>query len=265
MTTHIVIARDEHDNDAYTLDTDAEVLAARIALRAAGLESAPIYAGEPDGEGDSYLNGNTLFAATVASVAEALGMSEDDECEPDGIDWGYTSGPAEGAPVFLVGGWYADDGNAEVHYEHAESGREAAEEYVSDGDWGDDSSTGWVRVNYWQECVSVGDEGKVIRGKTSEGSHKVTIEAQEPECSHKGGHDWQSPHEILGGLEENPGVWGHGGGVVIHEICAHCGQRKITDTWAQDMTDGEQGLTSVSYSSADDCDDSYDAHADYDV
>src|SRR5690606_1602198 len=71
----------------------------------------------------------------------------------------------------------------------------------------------------------------------------------EPECADDQDHDWQSPHEVLGGLEENPGVQGHGGGVIIREVCAHCGKYKITDTWANHG--GQQGFTSVKYEDAD--------------
>lgn len=78
-------------------------------------------------------------------------------------------------------------------------------------------------------------------------SHKVAIEPAEPACSHGEGHDWQSPVEIVGGIDENPGVRGSGGGVIIDECCMHCGCQRQTDTWAQDRTDGEQGLTSVTY------------------
>ena len=42
-------------------------------------------------------------------------------------------------------------------------------------------------------------------------------------------------------------VWGSGGGVRIEEVCMRCGCSKTTDTWAQDPSDGEQGLDSTSY------------------
>jgi hypothetical protein len=74
------------------------------------------------------------------------------------------------------------------------------------------------------------------------------IEPEEPPCPGEKAHDWESPHAILGGLEENPGIWGHGGGVVIKEVCVCCGCLKTTDTWAQNPSNGEQGLTSVAYS-----------------
>lgn len=60
-------------------------------------------------------------------------------------------------------------------------------------------------------------------------------------------HDWQAPYGIVGGIEDNPGCWGHGGGVVYHEVCMRCGLTRTTDTWAQRPDNGEQGLTAVSY------------------
>lgn len=77
----------------------------------------------------------------------------------------------------------------------------------------------------------------------------TTIEVDEPSCE-KSEHDWQSP-EMLGGLSENPGVIGNGGGVIVTEVCGHCGKYRVTDTWAQDRTTGEQGLTSIKYEDAD--------------
>ncbi len=189
----------------------------------------------------------TLDITDVAAVAAHLGMTEDDECTPDGIDWGYTGGPAEGAPVFLVGGWYADDGNCAVHYEHATSGSEAAREYVADGDWGDGSGTAWVTVHYWQECVSIDDSGARITGRYAEGSEDVAIEPGEPECAPGGEHDWRAPYSLVGGIKENPGVQGHGGGVICREVCVRCGCERVTNTWAQNPANGTQGLTLVSY------------------
>jgi hypothetical protein len=45
---------------------------------------------------------------------------------------------------------------------------------------------------------------------------------------------------------------GHGGGVIIREVCAHCGKYRVTDTWAQRMDTGAQGLEAVEYREADD-------------
>lgn len=82
------------------------------------------------------------------------------------------------------------------------------------------------------------------------GSLTVTLHPEAPECSEVE-HDWCSPYEVLGGLKDNPGVWGHGGGVIMKRVCPHCGMYMITDTWAQNPETGEQGLTSIRYDEAD--------------
>jgi len=94
-----------------------------------------------------------------------------------------------------------------------------------------------VRVN----CEATGEEAEAT----------VALEPDEPECGEREGHDWKSPWSVLGGLKENPGAWGHGGGVVVKEVCAHCGRYRVTDTWAQRRDTGVQGLTEVKYEDAD--------------
>ncbi len=138
---------------------------------------------------------------------------------------------------------YADDGNAEIEYSSEMAPSEAADLYVDGGDWGERDRTTWVTVYTYRKGVD--GDGKIRR--VDRESHKVAIEAEEPECEDGGEHDWQSPYDILGGCKENPGVWGNGGGVIINEVCVKCGCGRTIDTWAQDMTDGEQGLRSVSY------------------
>lgn len=138
--------------------------------------------------------------------------------------------------------YLADDGNAEIEIT-ADSAQEAAQEYVDSGSWGEVEATTWITV-YVQE---VDDEGNQIGDR---GRHKIALQPDEPECAAYE-HDWRSPHSIVGGLEENPGVHGHGGGVVLNEVCGRCGAKRTTDTWAQDRTDGMQGLESVRYSDPD--------------
>ncbi len=133
--------------------------------------------------------------------------------------------------------YHADDGNAEIEIE-AETALGAAREYVETGDWGDDrTETVWIDILVWEE------------GETREDGewHTITLDPEEPECNCEDGHDWQTPYSILGGMKENPGVWGPGGGVVYNEVCMHCGCQKQTDTWAQRPDTGEQGLYSVKY------------------
>lgn len=127
-----------------------------------------------------------------------------------------------------------DSGQATTRASDAD---EAIDWYADSIDFGADNDN--IR-SFWVSITAHDRDG--IRT-----SRKVQIDPTEPPCEDGNEHNWTSPHEIVGGLKENPGVWGHGGGVVITEVCSHCGLRRITDTWAQDPTDGEQGLTSVEY------------------
>lgn len=95
------------------------------------------------------------------------------------------------------------------------------------------------------ECPLHGNYGAAKDDSTS---RTFTIEPKEPPCPGEKAHDWESPYAILGGLKENPGVWAHGGGVIVKEVCMCCGCLKTTDTWAQNPSNGVQGLTSVAYS-----------------
>lgn len=112
--------------------------------------------------------------------------------------------------------------------------KQALSSAIESGDYGQHESTTWVDA--YATCALTGERIDVT----------VTMGPDEPECT-GAKHDWQSPIEIVGGIKENPGVWGHGGGVIITECCMHCGCKRTTDTWAQRPDTGEQGLESVTY------------------
>ena len=186
-----------------------------------------------DEEGINILRCDVVEYGTLASVEGAY------------------SAPDDSTPVAIRWGWVVDDGNAEVRYRYASSGREAAELYVDGGDWGDRSETSWIGVYAWQIGYMIDADGDLVILEIGREQHTIELPAEEPDCEEGHDHDWRSPHSVLGGLAENPGVSGHGGGVIIREVCAHCGRYRITDTWAQDRSTGEQGLRSVSYEEAD--------------
>lgn len=94
---------------------------------------------------------------------------------------------------------------------------------------GDESDYGTLWIHVRVICDETGEED----------SDRVTCEPTEPDCDDGAEHDWGRHH-----------VHGHGGGVIITECCLRCGCQRTTDTWAQDMSTGEQGLESVSYSYA---------------
>jgi hypothetical protein len=136
----------------------------------------------------------------------------------------------------------ADNGDGEMET-CSDTLRAAAQEYVDGGDWGDgDGSTTWVHVHAWTRYVL----GDLTLNDDDREDFAIAIDPTPPACP-EGDHEWESPHEVVGGCESNPGVSGHGGGVICREVCHHCGALKITDTWAQCPETGEQGLTSVHY------------------
>ncbi len=138
---------------------------------------------------------------------------------------------------------YADDGNAEIEYSGV-TAEEAAQSYVDTGDWGDeDNKTTYVSVSTYRKGVDT--DGEIV--PIDEEQHTITIKPEEPDCVDGNSHEWKAPYSLVGGLKENPGVWGSGGGVLIVECCMLCGCKKTTDTWAQNPCNGEQGLTSVEY------------------
>jgi hypothetical protein len=120
----------------------------------------------------------------------------------------------------------------------AESAEDAAAEYVEPYDPGE--TTYWVDVRVSRD-PSLEDEAR----------HKIAVDPPAPACAEGHEHDWRAPFEVVGGIRENPGVWGHAGGVRITEVCYHCGAYRDTDTWATDPSDGTQGHASTRYRSAD--------------
>lgn len=122
--------------------------------------------------------------------------------------------------------YLCDDGSGERVEFMASSHQDAAEQYVSGGSYSDRHRTLWVHVD-----VQLVDSTE----PEMPSSHKVTLEPIEPQCK-EGSHIWLLQTEV-----------GHGGGVIITEVCARCGLEQVTDTWAQDPETGEQGLTSVEY------------------
>lgn len=93
----------------------------------------------------------------------------------------------------------------------------------------------WVSVRV--KCEATGEED----------SASVECDPEPPSCTAGQEHKWRAPHRLVGGLKDNPGIQGHGGGITIQEVCITCGCGKLVDTWATNPETGEQGLTSVSY------------------
>lgn len=76
---------------------------------------------------------------------------------------------------------------------------------------------------------------------------EVRVDPDPPACVDGGEHEWDSPAEIVGGIPENPGCWGHGGGIVIEEVCMRCACGRTRDTWDQSVRGDGEPAESVQY------------------
>lgn len=138
------------------------------------------------------------------------------------------------------GSWYES-----VMAPNAKAALAIARQQVNDYFEGDSfsDSTKWIEIQ-----VARNKQGR-INEDTIE-STTVTQHPPMPDCN-KSEHSWETPYSLVGGDRNNPGVFGSGGGVISTEVCEHCGVYRVKDTWAQNPSNGEQGLTSIEYRRAD--------------
>ena len=118
---------------------------------------------------------------------------------------------------------------------NAKEALEEARDNVDRSNYADCKGALWIDVDV--RCAETGEEAQA----------EVVLDEEEPDCEDGGEHDWQSPYSIVGGIKENPGVWGKGGGTLSKEVCMRCGCGRHTDTWAQRPDNGVQGYTVVTY------------------
>ena len=76
------------------------------------------------------------------------------------------------------------------------------------------------------------------------------ISQDEPKCISENGHHWAATYEREGGIKENPGVWGHGAGVILHDHCTRCNVIRKKDTWGTNPFDGTHGHEMITYGEA---------------
>lgn len=191
---------------------------------------------QPDPLPNSQAAVEARLRAGETAAAIAADLEADVETDADGIQ------------LVVLPGWWADwERTTALRYPDADSAAEAAAEYVAGGDWGDDDSTRWILVDCWRAAVGIDEDGDIVTARVDETAETVTLDPPAPDCEDGEEHDWACDHAVVGGCEENPGVWGSGGGVRMVRHCRLCGCGQHTDTWAQDPATGEQALTSVRY------------------
>jgi hypothetical protein len=71
--------------------------------------------------------------------------------------------------------------------------------------------------------------------------------SREPDCLEGEDHDWQAPHELVGGCESNPGVHVWGGDGVAEEVCMNCGCARLTCWTREGTVPGEDPIETVYY------------------
>ena len=186
--------------------------------------------GQQDTPVEEWLYVEPVRAADADNADDA--DAADDADDADDADNADNADNADDSREWIL----SEDGETYATIEAAsvEEALDNARGNVDPGNYSESDSTFWVRVDV--RCDATGESG----------SDLVACDPEEPGCTERE-HDWQSPHEIVGGHVENPGVQGNLGGVIIEEVCMHCGCARITNTWAQDPDTGKQGLESVSY------------------
>lgn len=118
--------------------------------------------------------------------------------------------------------------------------RDEAEDWVSDGEWGEDGASVTV---YW----TLSDDGEIIREGTLsveiEPDHDALIEAAggDVDCQ----HEWSREGE--GGCNENPGVWSAGGTTIVtREHCTCCGLIRESVSLGSQRNPGERDTVTYS-------------------
>lgn len=159
------------------------------------------------------------------------------------LDGAYST-PGDDAPVVILPGWRADDGQCEVEFPLADDGKEAAREYVEGGDWGDNGRS--VDVRAWRVAYMIDADDDVVEVRVGGESHTIDIEPDHSSLirgavgrygescgDDPDDHDWTSEGE--GGCDSNPGVWSTGGTTfVFRSHCRCCGlTRSVVDPGSQ--------------------------------
>jgi hypothetical protein len=117
--------------------------------------------------------------------------------------------------------------------------REQAEDWASDGEYEE-------RVAVEVTIREIGGEGETEWLQVEAGP---LPEPPESDCgTGDEDHDWTNRHELVGGCEENPGVWSMGGTRMLSQhVCSRCGIRK-TETHAGEQRNPGELARVVEYS-----------------
>ena len=122
--------------------------------------------------------------------------------------------------------------------------------WARDGDWDDAARQAGreISAHIVVHRIDAGEYVEIHAGDVVVMDAAAVDDLIRPACPGDLDHDWRSPHDVVGGLTENPGVWGHGAGLRVQEVCARCRCYRWTDTGH----DGDgRTVTRVTYEHAD--------------
>lgn len=247
---------------AGNVDLDGEVLSVTLEVVDADGERRDLVASSSKAEAGFR---RLLRAARIVGIAALRPDADADyrrDAAADLIVEGWTIADAAAVTGLVVSGGYIHAGQAWITDNEAygewisipetqdleawanEKAQEAADVSVGSGPGEHDMVIVW---SYEVEIVAVDADGDhlEIRGY---GQADDEPPLAEPDDGHE--HEWCSPIGVVGGIKENPGVWGSGAGVLLHEVCSVCGLHRHTNTW--DQSQGAEPTRTVRYEAADD-------------
>lgn len=138
----------------------------------------------------------------------------------------------------------SDDGASEtIEADSMTEAMKIAAETWQDGSW-DSKCLISVRV------AELDEEGEET-GEVDWVNVECGDDPEAPKCT-EDEHDWCNPHEVVGGLDSNPGVWSKGGTTIVaREVCRHCGCYRTTTNYGSQRNPGQ--CDTVEYDAADEC------------
>jgi hypothetical protein len=111
---------------------------------------------------------------------------------------------------------FCDGVEETVEAEGLEEAKKLAREMLREGDWQLDNETCWPSATIYAE-----EDGEWVEVAET----YITVHPPEPGCAEdeegEMDHDWVDSDTQL-----------HGGGVVVTEVCRHCGVVRVRDTWS---------------------------------
>ncbi len=120
-----------------------------------------------------------------------------------------------------------------------------------------DEAREWVAGGSYDERALVQvyvhelDQDDEPTGQSTRAEVMVGPEPKAPDCADGQEHAWQAPYDLVGGIKENPGVWGTGGtGLTVRKVCEHCGCYRVTQHTGSQRNPGQLPET-VTYEDAD--------------